>query len=60
MKDVLVAVVLEHVVVHLGRDVVLGLAVEVPDVVGADLEPGLDGADQAGHAGRDLKTETRK
>ena len=51
-EDVLVAVVPEHVIVHLGHDPVLVLAVEEPDVGGADFVLVLDGVDQSMHCWR--------
>ena len=56
-EAVLVAVVLQHVVVDLGHDAGLVLAVEEPHVLGVDLVLGLQGADQARNRRRILEKQ---
>ncbi len=59
-EHVLVAVEPEHVVVDLGQDPGLALAVEVADVGRVDLVLALDGLDQAGQGRGDLRRQERK
>ena len=50
-EDVLIAVVSEHVIIHLGHNPILVLAVQEPDVGCVDFVLVLDGADQTVHCG---------